>query len=75
MYPIIFGQRIWRKVLTSAGVEYRPPYTIRHTTISHGIEYLGWTGHQAAQMAGHSTPRMVNETYGHALNSVRLPEF
>lgn len=70
-----FRERIWKRVCAKAGIEYRPPYTSRHTLLSHGIEYEGWSLPQAAQIAGHTSTRMVAETYGHMINQPRLPEF
>jgi integrase len=70
-----FRERVWRRICLKAGIEYRPPYTTRHTLLSHGIEYEGWTLPQAAQIAGHTSTRMVAETYGHMINQPRLPEF
>lgn len=70
-----FRERVWLKTCKQAGIKYRPPYTARHTLLSHGIEYEGWTLVQAAQIAGHTSTRMVAETYGHMLDQPRLPEF
>ena len=70
-----FRERVWKRTCERAGIEYRPPYTSRHTFLSHGIEYEGWSLPQAAQIAGHTSTRMVAETYGHMINQPRLPEF
>lgn len=70
-----FRERVWKRTCTRAGIDYRPPYTSRHTLLSHGIEYEGWSLPQAAQIAGHSSTRMVAETYGHAIDPPRMPEF
>ncbi|MGD1907908.1 MAG: tyrosine-type recombinase/integrase [Leptolyngbyaceae cyanobacterium] len=70
-----FCQRVWKATCKAAGIEYRPPYTSRHTHISHGIEYEGWSLPQAARVAGHTSTRMVAETYGHMINRPKLPEF
>ena len=69
-----FRERIWKRVCSAAGITYRPPYTSRHTLISHGIEKMGWTLPQAAQVAGHKNTRMVMETYGHALEKPEFPD-
>jgi integrase len=71
----MFRERVWKRICNRAGVEYRPPYTARHTLLSHGIESEGWTLQQAARIAGHSSTRMVADTYGHMINRPRLPEF
>ncbi len=70
-----FRERVWLETCKQAGIRYRPPYTARHTLLSHGIEYEGWSLPQAAQIAGHTSTRMVAETYGHMLDQPRLPEF
>lgn len=68
-------ERVWKRICDKAGIEYRPPYTARHTLLSHGIEYQGWTLPQAAQIAGHTSTRMVAETYGHMVSPPKMPEF
>ncbi|PSN19380.1 hypothetical protein C7271_07575 [filamentous cyanobacterium CCP5] len=70
-----FRERVWKRVCTNAGITYRPPYTSRHTCLSHGIEYEGWTLIQAAHIAGHTSTRMVAETYGHMMERPNMPEF
>ncbi|MEM8603422.1 MAG: tyrosine-type recombinase/integrase [Cyanobacteria bacterium P01_H01_bin.121] len=58
---------LWKPICLMAGIEYRPPYAARHGAISHGMEKFGWTDQQAADFAGHSSVRLVQETYRHAL--------
>ncbi len=70
-----FRERVWLETCKQTGIKYRPPYTTRHTLLSHGIEYEGWSLPQAAQIAGHTSTRMVAETYGHMLDQPQLPEF
>jgi integrase len=70
-----FRTRVWKATCEAAGIEYRPPYTSRHTLLSHGIEYEGWSLPQAARVAGHTSTRMVAETYGHMIDRPKLPEF
>lgn len=63
----------WKLVLSSLGIEYRKPYTTRHTLLSHAIEQgIPITG--VAYLAGHSDTRMVMQTYGHMINRPSLPE-
>ncbi|NEP54248.1 MAG: tyrosine-type recombinase/integrase [Moorea sp. SIO3C2] len=69
-----FREKIWKRTCKAAGIPYRPPYTSRHTLLSHGIETMGWTLPQAAKVAGHSNTRMVAQTYGHALTNPEFPE-
>ena len=70
-----FRERIWKPACKRAGVTYRPPYTSRHTLLSHGIEYLGWTLPQAAKIAGHTNTRQIAETYGKAIETPEFPDF
>ncbi|AFY73472.1 site-specific recombinase XerD [Synechococcus sp. PCC 7502] len=64
----------WKKVLSNIGIEYRKPYTTRHTLLSHAIEQgIPITG--VAYLAGHTDTRMVMQTYGHMINRPVLPEF
>jgi integrase len=63
----------WKRVLDNLGIEYRKPYTTRHTLLSHAIEQgIPITG--VAYLAGHSDTRMVMQTYGHMINRPSLPE-
>ncbi|MGB7247794.1 MAG: tyrosine-type recombinase/integrase [Phormidesmis sp.] len=69
-----YRERYWKPVCEAAGIPYRPPYTARHTLLSYGIEYEGWTLSQAAFIAGHTTTRMVSDTYGHLMDVPNLPD-
>lgn len=68
-----YRERYWKPCCEAAGIRYRPPYTSRHTLISYGLEYEGWTYKQAAAVAGHSTTRMIEETYGHLMEMPTMP--
>lgn len=70
-----YRERYWKPTCERAGIRYRPPYTTRHTLLSYGIEYEGWTLAQAAYIAGHSDTDMVSRTYGHLLDMPKLPDF
>lgn len=70
-----YRERYWKPMCEAAGIKYRPPYTTRHTLLSYGIEYQGWTLAQAAYIAGHSDTDMVSRTYGHLLDMPTLPDF
>lgn len=69
-----FRESYWRPLLKELNIPYRPPYTARHTFISHGIEYKNWSPQQAAAMAGHSNTRMVADVYGHMMEKPELPD-
>jgi len=69
-----YRNRYWKPICNYAGIPYRPPYTSRHTLLSYGLEYGGWTERQAAFIAGHKSTRMISETYGHLINRPDLPD-
>jgi integrase len=58
-----FRRKIWAPALQAAGLEYRVPYSLRHTAISRwlagGLDVLS-----TARFAGTSI-KMISETYGH----------
>ncbi|MDZ8185924.1 MAG: site-specific integrase [Nostoc sp. ChiSLP02] len=67
-----FRERYWIKVLTRVGVDYRRPYTTRHTTASHAIDQ-GTPITGVAYLLGHKDTRMVMQTYAHLVNRPELP--
>lgn len=68
-----FRERYWVKVLTKVGIDYRRPYTTRHTTASHAIDQ-GTPITGVAYLLGHKDTRMVMQTYGHLVNRPDLPK-
>ncbi|WP_157776231.1 tyrosine-type recombinase/integrase [Gloeomargarita lithophora] len=69
-----FSQRCWRSICQKAGIPYRPPYITRHTCLSHIVEATGSLA-QAAAVAGHSSLRMVSQTYGHLVAKIEMPSY
>lgn len=69
-----FSQRVWKPLCNAAGVPYRVPYACRHTVLSHGIAN-GMSLHQAQYVAGHASPRLILETYGHMLDRPKMPDW
>jgi integrase len=69
-----FSQRCWKRILEEAGVKHRPPYTCRHTLLSHLLE-SGATERQAADVAGHVSTEMITRTYSHLINRPDMPTF
>jgi integrase len=55
----------WKPALTAAGLEYRKPYTLRHTFVSECIA-AGIATFEIARMAGTSVLQ-IEKTYGHLL--------
>lgn len=66
-------RRTWKRVLEAQGVEYRKPYTSRHTLASHAID-KGMTLQEVAYLLGHTDTTMVSKTYGHIINRPNLPD-
>lgn len=69
-----YRERYWKPICKLAGIRYRSPYTARHTLLTYGLEYEGWTVKQAAAVAGHKTTRMIEEHYSHLMNMPDMPE-
>jgi integrase len=66
-------RKMWIKVLAHQGIEYRKPYTSRHTTASHAISQ-GMSMADVAYILGHRDSRMVSTTYGHIIDRPSLPD-
>lgn len=62
-----FSKRAWEKILSSCEVEYRSPYNIRHTAISHALAD-GINPVDLAKQTGHSV-RVLLERYAHAIGT------
>jgi integrase len=60
-----FRNRAWKTIIDQLGIEYRKPYSTRHTAISHalasGANYL-----QVAEASGHH-PRVMLQTYANVI--------
>lgn len=69
-----FSRRAWRSVLESVGVEYRSPYAVRHSAISHALRN-GADPVALSEQTGHS-PKTMLGIYAHAVETKSLfPEF
>ncbi|MEM9770685.1 MAG: tyrosine-type recombinase/integrase [Cyanobacteria bacterium P01_D01_bin.73] len=68
-----WSKRVWRPTLEACGVPYQRPYNIRHTLLSEAARdpEIGVVG--AAQIAGHSNTKTVQERYIGYLEEPRLP--
>jgi integrase len=60
-----FAKRAWEKILSLCDVEYRSPYNLRHTAISHALA-RGVNPVDLAEQTGHSV-RVLLERYAHAI--------
>jgi integrase len=58
-----YRNRVWRAALKRAGVEYRDPYTMRHTAASWLVQ-AGVPPFEVVKMLGHSSTALV-DTYLH----------
>jgi integrase len=67
----LFARRAWKSILSGCSVEYRPPYTARHSALSHAYAN-GADPLELSRQAGHSL-RTLQDNY---LGSIkRLPVF
>jgi integrase len=60
-----FRARIWRPILEQCHIEYRKPYTARHSAISHALAN-GANPMDLAEQSGHDK-RVLLSTYAHAI--------
>jgi integrase len=67
-----FSNRYWKPALAELGIDYRRPYTTRHTLISHGLE-SGMNPVAVAALTGHNV-RTLYENYAGLVNSPKLPD-
>ncbi|MEG4596020.1 tyrosine-type recombinase/integrase [Microcoleus sp. F8_C2] len=67
-----FCKRYWKPALAELGIDYRRPYTTRHTLISHGLE-SGMNAVAVAALTGHNV-RTLYENYAGLVNPPRLPD-
>lgn len=68
-----FRNRAWKTVLTHLEIDYRKPYTTRHSLVSHALD-LGMNPVMVAQLTGHDV-RVLYQNYAGNVNSrPRLPE-
>lgn len=60
-----FRSRIWIPILKKCGIEYRKPYTLRHSAITHLLQ-SGANPNDVAKLAGHSLIVLL-KVYDHAI--------
>jgi integrase len=63
-------RQVWTKVLKSAGVPYRKPYSTRHTAISHALEN-GANPIDVAGQCGHDVATMFDR-YSHVIQQKQV---
>lgn len=69
-----FRRRAWTSVLTKLEIDYRKPYTTRHTLVSHALD-LGMNPVMVAQLTGHDVQVLYQNYAGNVNSRPRLPEF
>lgn len=60
-----FRPRAWKKILAECSIEYRKPYAIRHSAISHALA-AGANPIALAEQTGHDK-RVLLDTYAHVI--------
>ena len=59
-----FRNNVWKPALTKAGVEYKVPYTTRHTFTA-WCSIIGKSKDKVVRLMGHGSKEMVDRVYGH----------
>ncbi|MEG5036204.1 tyrosine-type recombinase/integrase [Microcoleus sp. AT3-D2] len=67
-----FCNRYWKPALTALGIDYRQPYTTRHTLISHCLKNR-MNPVEIAALSGHNV-RTLFENYAGLVNPPQLPD-
>jgi integrase len=65
-----FRPRAWKQILAECSIEYRRPYALRHSAISHALAN-GANPIALAEQTGHDK-RVLLETYAHAITKEYL---
>lgn len=69
-----FRARAWKHVLEACQIEYRSPYNLRHSAISHTLA-AGVNPIALAEQTGHDK-KVLLSTYAHAIETISLfPDF
>lgn len=67
-----FGRRAWKTILKRLEIDHCKVYSTRHSLISHALD-IGMSPVSVAELTGHS-PRVLLDSYAHAVKAPRLPE-
>jgi len=64
-----FLKAVWAKAVAAAGIDYRPPYSIRHSfaawSLTAGVDPM-----RLVRLMGHGSKQMVYEVYGHYVDGL-----
>ena len=64
-----FRKNAWTTALKKAGVDYRVPYTTRHTFAAWALT-LNMDSNKLVSLMGHGSKKMVYEVYGRYVNDL-----
>lgn len=59
----LFQRRVWVKAMKESGIQYRKPYTTRHTFAAWALT-IGCDPNRLVSLMGHSSKQMIYEVYG-----------
>jgi len=68
-----FRNRAWKAILAYLKIDYRKPYTTRHTLISHALD-LGMNPVMVAALTGHDVETLYQNYAGNVNSRPMLPE-
>lgn len=68
-----FRNRAWKSILKELGIDYRKPYTMRHTFTSGALE-IGLSPAVVASLTGHTVETLYRHYAGNVRGLVELPE-
>ncbi len=68
-----FRNRAWKPILDSLGLDYRKPYTTRHTAHSHLLDQ-GWSPSEVAETMGNSVRVVYSRYAGNVKGRRPLPD-
>lgn len=67
-----FRNRGWKTVLTRLEIDYRKPYTTRHSLVSHALD-LGMNPVMVAELTGHDVKTLYRDYAGNVSSRPMLP--
>jgi integrase len=68
-----FRNRAWKTVLTRLEIDYRKPYTTRHSLVSHALD-LGMNPVMVAELTGHDVKTLYRDYAGNVSSRPMLPD-
>ncbi|MEM7771049.1 MAG: tyrosine-type recombinase/integrase [Cyanobacteria bacterium P01_A01_bin.37] len=68
-----FRNRCWQSIMKESGIDYRKPYNLRHTAISHMID-RGESPAKVAEITGHDPEVLFKYYFGSVEGKLSLPD-